>query len=348
MPKIRLRIIWIALSATVLASSGRHAAIVHAVAVPSGIIPFTSYRDDYDNPSLQPALSDDDDTIEGFFFHRFQSPSSIQAALKKNLKRKRNPLKDFRGKDGRAGKVSSTKLNGDWVLAESSQVAVNCTVDEVLAAYLTPSLQEKWNEKDVIQCTFHEIQCDDDEIDDDYNPNAKGEDAQPKKGISSRRIPGGFGGAMLQSLHHDKDEKSGGGIRYRQDLVLKSQRVIRSHTGIMRYCQSVTIDKIGKDNYSVLVHLDPEAGEGTTKRPFDSLSVYVGLQQAGQNVDIYAAGVMKVNRKVVPNLVIFDASGIAGSMAGKGTLWLAGHFEQRRQRKLAGSSSRISTSDNKQ
>lgn len=47
-------------------------------------------------------------------------------------------------------------------------------------------------------------------------------------------------------------------------------------------------------------------------------------------MDIYAAGVMQVNRKVVPNLVIFDASGIAGSMAGKGTLWLSSFFDQRR------------------
>ena len=37
-----------------------------------------------------------------------------------------------------------------------------------------------------------------------------------------------------------------------------------------------------------------------------------------------AAGVFEVNRRVVPNLLIFDASGIAGDMAGKGTLWLAG------------------------
>jgi hypothetical protein len=38
---------------------------------------------------------------------------------------------------------------------------------------------------------------------------------------------------------------------------------------------------------------------------------------------------MKVNRKIVPNLVIFDASGIAGAMAGKGTLWLSKHFQDR-------------------
>jgi len=34
--------------------------------------------------------------------------------------------------------------------------------------------------------------------------------------------------------------------------------------------------------------------------------------------------------QVVPNLVVFDASGIAGSMAGKGTLWLASFFEERK------------------
>ena len=61
--------------------------------------------------------------------------------------------------------------------------------------------------------------------------------------------------------------------------------------------------------------------------------MYVGLlrlQQVGPDVRIYAAGVFRVNRRVVPNLVVFDASGIAGDMASKGTLWLAGHFERRR------------------
>jgi hypothetical protein len=118
---------------------------------------------------------------------------------------------------------------------------------------------------------------------------------------------------------------------YQQDLVLRSQRIIRSQTGIMRYSQTITIDRIGKDNYSVLVRLDPEQQQAssTSKKPFESLSVYIGLQQKGEDAAIYAAGVMQVNRKVVPNLVIFDASGIAGSMAGKGTLWLAGFFEKR-------------------
>jgi hypothetical protein len=99
----------------------------------------------------------------------------------------------------------------------------------------------------------------------------------------------------------------------------------------MRYSQTITIDKIGDENYCVSIRLDPDEqqSDATASKPFDSLSVYVGLQQKGDDVNIYAAGVMEVNRKVVPNLVVFDASGIAGSMAGKGTLWLASFFEQR-------------------
>ena len=79
--------------------------------------------------------------------------------------------------------------------------------------------------------------------------------------------------------------------------------------------------------FCAFVQLDPEQ-VSTAKKPFNALSVYVGLQQEGDDVRIYAAGVMEVNRKVVPNLVVFDASGIAGDQAGKGTLWLNGHFEQ--------------------
>ena len=66
-------------------------------------------------------------------------------------------------------------------------------------------------------------------------------------------------------------------------------------------------------------------------RPFNVLRVNVNLHQVGSNVEIYAAGLMKVNRKVVPNLVIVDAAGIAGSMAGKGTLWLSSHFRKGRR-----------------
>ena len=74
--------------------------------------------------------------------------------------------------------------------------------------------------------------------------------------------------------------------------------------------------------------------------PFNTLTVYVGLEQRANDVNIYAAGVMEVNRKVVPNLVIFDASGIAGDMAGKGTLWLSGHFMERKRAAAAAASQR--------
>mmetsp|Transcript_17787 Transcript_17787/g.22106 ORF Transcript_17787/g.22106 Transcript_17787/m.22106 type:complete len:199 (+) Transcript_17787:3-599(+) len=134
----------------------------------------------------------------------------------------------------------------------------------------------------------------------------------------------------------------GGGAKakyYRQDLVLKSQRVLAGRTGIMKYSQNIVIDKIGKTNYSVSIDLDDDssrAGERrrtpATIRPFESLSVHVGLEQDGDDVTIHANGIMKVNRKVVPHLIVFDASGIAGSMAGKGTLWLSAYFEERRKR----------------
>lgn len=39
---------------------------------------------------------------------------------------------------------------------------------------------------------------------------------------------------------------------------------------------------------------------------------------------------MQVNRKIVSNLLVFDARGIAGCLAGKGILWLAAFFEKRR------------------
>jgi len=74
------------------------------------------------------------------------------------------------------------------------------------------------------------------------------------------------------------------------------------------------------------VELDRNAETNTERRPFDVLAVNVGLKRVGNDVHIYAAGLMRVNRKVVPNLIVFDASGIAGAMAGKGTLWLSSHF----------------------
>lgn len=237
-----------------------------------------SYRHHYNDNVHQNRL--EYGNASQFHFKRFQSPAKI----KKSLETCRgSPFKWFHGKDGRRGFVSSTKLGGDWVLAESEQIAPDCTTDDVVKAYLTGALQEQWNRKEVLECRF--------------------------------------------KVDHF-------GKCYHQDLVLRSQRVIKSQTGVMRYSQRITIDKIGDQNYTVMVQLDPKhqsKSTTTSKKPFDSLSVYVGLEQRDKDVHIYAAGVMKVNRKVVPNLIIFDASGIAGQMAGKGTLWLAGFFEQQRQ-----------------
>ncbi|KOO28216.1 hypothetical protein Ctob_013966, partial [Chrysochromulina tobinii] len=133
--------------------------------------------------------------------------------------------------------------------------------------------------------------------------------------------------------------KSDSDVYYRQDLTLRSQRVITSSTGEMRYSQKIIVDKVGRNCFCALVTLDPEQ-PSTAKKPFNTLTVYVGLEQRANDVNIYAAGVMEVNRKVVPNLVIFDASGIAGDMAGKGTLWLSGHFMERKRAAAAAASQR--------
>jgi hypothetical protein len=165
---------------------------------------------------------------------------------------------------------------GDWVLAESKQIAKNCRTVEVLSAYLDGTNQKKWNE-DKVQ---------DIEI--------------------TRTGPG----------------------MYRQEMVLKPQRVLTGKTTVMRYTQIIRVDKIG-DGYNAFVELDVNAMTNTKQRPFDILAVNVGLEQVGKDVHIYAAGLMRVNRSIVPNLIVFDASGIAGAMAGKGTLWLSIHFARR-------------------
>eukprot|EP00980_Cylindrotheca_fusiformis_P003360 scaffold747_cov120-Cylindrotheca_fusiformis.AAC.16 len=279
----------------------------------SEALALTSSRDDYASPESQPPLDVGD--VDNFRFERFQSPKSIQRALQSV--RRKSPFKWFEGKDGRKGFVSSTKLAGDWVLAESQQVATDCTTHEVLQAYLSGDLQQKWNKKEVLFCRFRQKKFEDED--------SISENKSRLLGGKTRRVTFRKGNKKL-----GKGQQLG--VCYQQDLLLQSQRVIRSHTGVMKYSQEILIDKIGDDNYAVLVRLDPrkQMEHTTAKKPFESLSVYVGLQQRGKDVDIYAAGVMQVNRKVVPNLVVFDASGIAGSMAGKGTLWLAGHFDQRR------------------
>jgi len=257
--------------------------ISEAVSLKVNEIAIADHRHHFDRSAHQEEL--EYGNADRFRFGRFQSPASIKNVLSSI---RNAPLKWFHGKDGRKGYVSSTKLGGDWVLAESEQIAPDCNCEEVLRAYLTGDLQEIWNKKEILECRF-----------------------------SLRK--GHFG------MHPEK--------YYEQDLVLKSQRVITSHTGVMRYSQKISIDKIGEKDYNVMVRLDPhqQNGEPSRKKPFESLSVYVGLQQKGKDVQIYAAGVMQVNRKVVPNLLVFDASGIAGSMAGKGTLWLGSYFEQRRE-----------------
>ena len=265
-------------------------------------IGIAAYRDEYTKeplriPSLsRPKRSDSSDhhdhhlsggSWDGFHFGRFQSPEAVQDALSHFRKHK---FKHFQGKAGRQGMVTSTKLGGDWVMAESTQTAVGCTSQEVLRAYLSSKLQKTWNPTQVLECTIIPKQ---DPVNDDDND----------------QCPSPY---------------------YQQDLVLHSQRVIRSHTGIMKYSQRITVDQIGEGagDYCVSVKLDPS--EPTTpKKPFEKLNVYVSLKETDDgNVDIYAAGIMKVNRQVVPNLIVFDASGIAGSMAGKGTLWLAAYFDE--------------------
>jgi hypothetical protein len=275
----------------------------NAIRMKSNDIAIASFRDTYNNENNQEELQYG--KAADFQFQQFQSPATIKKALSAS---RGSPFKLYQGKDGRKGHISNTKLGGDWVLAESEQVAVKCTTEDVLRAYLSGDLQQRWNAKQVLECQIKFKKA-------HHNPHSNMKIMNTKNlwGSRSKRginISGGY---------------------YQQDLVLRSQRIIRSHTGVMRYSQTITIDKIGDENYCVSIRLDPDEqqSDATASKPFDSLSVYVGLQQKGDDVNIYAAGVMEVNRKVVPNLVVFDASGIAGSMAGKGTLWLASFFEQR-------------------
>mmetsp|Transcript_10128 Transcript_10128/g.12392 ORF Transcript_10128/g.12392 Transcript_10128/m.12392 type:complete len:305 (+) Transcript_10128:69-983(+) len=247
----------------------------------------TDHRYKYDNPDSMRKLQ----MKKGaeFRFCRFQSPGAVKSVF--NDCRNVKSFKNFNGRDGRRGSFCTTRLGGDWVLAESEQIAPSCTCEQVLDVYLDGRLQKKWSPDKVID--------------------------------------------VKTTLHHHQQAKNNRNFEsasypyYRQDLVLHSQRVITSRTGIMRYSQRILVDKIGIGDYCAFVQLDPDqSSTTTTKKPFNTLSVYVGLQQQGKDVKIYAAGVFEVNRKVVPNLIVFDASGIAGNMAGKGTLWLSGHFHE--------------------
>mmetsp|Transcript_25410 Transcript_25410/g.36267 ORF Transcript_25410/g.36267 Transcript_25410/m.36267 type:complete len:283 (-) Transcript_25410:2-850(-) len=211
------------------------------------------HRRNYAQESLKRLKYGSADT---FNFGRFQSPNAIDKAMSDC--RSAKSFKHHSSKDGKEGYYCSTRLCGDWVLAESKQVAKDCVPAEVLAAYLDGKNQKKWNEDKVLDI---------------------------------------------------KISRTGAGL-YQQDMVLKPQRVLTGKTTIMRYTQKICVDKIGNSNYNAFVELDTKSKSNTKLRPFHILKVDVGLEQVGNDVHIYAAGIMKVNRKIVPNLVIFDASGI--------------------------------------
>ena len=233
----------------------------------------------------------------------FFSADEVQR-LFDNVRPRASSFSSYWGRDGRHGRISSsTTLGHDWVLAESQQIAVQATPVQVLQAYLSGALQTKWNADSLLHCQFTLVP-------DSYPPY------------------------------------------YRQDLVLKSQRVIRRQTGIMRYSQRIVIDQIGgrgqgqqrkeEDNtippasfcaYVSKLPLNDESSQGLLS-PFERLHVFVHLEaREDGNTHIYAAGLFRVNRRVIPHLFIFDAAGIAGTLACKGALWSAAHFDQLRKQK---------------
>jgi len=310
-------------------------------------IGLAGYKSDYASPAQQRQIKKG--SGQCFSFQRFQSPAAILSAFN-SVRSSSSSFKWFERKD-RKGYFSSTKLGGDWVLAESKQVAVDCTTEEVLRVYLSGELQAKWNAKNLLECYFTKLRNDNIIDQNDDNVVHCQPSINPQRRISWTKSSEKSNVKKRQKSKHRSDDGDvvGDTFLYRQDLLCKSQRVIRSHTGIMRYQQIIEIDKVGHNNYSVLVRLlndeqkknrqndkvehDNNAITRTTaKKPFESLQVYINLEQTQDgNVDIYAAGVFEVNRQVVPNLIVFDTSGIAGSIAGKGTLWLAAYFDKRRE-----------------
>ena len=177
---------------------------------------------------------------EAFSFGRFQSPEAIKKAF--DDCRSPRSFRPYTGKDGRKGRVCSTKLGGDWVLAESEQIAPSCTCEQVLRAYLDAELSMQWNADKIMDSKF------------------------------------------------TRKASPGSEAHYVQDLKIHSQRIIRTCTGVMRYSQRISVDKIGRGHCAAFVTLDPEQ-PSSTRKPFEALSVYVGLTQKGDDVQIYAAGV---------------------------------------------------------
>jgi len=215
---------------------------------------------------------------DDFTFGRFAPPNAIEEAM--NDCRSPKSFRKYK-KGDTEGSYCSTRLGGDWVLAESKQIAKSCRAVDVLQAYLDGDNQKKCNPDKVKDCRIY------------------------------RTGPG----------------------QYRQEMVLKPQRVLTGWTTVMRYTQKIRIDMIGQRAFNCFVQLDPTSKSTTKLKPFDKLAVNVSLREVGDDVHIYAAGFMRVNRKIVPNLYVFDASGIAGAMAGKGTLWLSSHFADRQKKK---------------
>ena len=211
---------------------------------------------------------------EDFTFGRFQSREGIEQAL--DSCRKPSSFRHYTH-GLREGLYCSTKMGGDWVLAESKQIAKSCTPEEVLLAYLDGDNQKRNNPDKVKRCTI---------------------------------------------------SRTGRGT-YSQAMVLLPQRVLSGKTTEMRYTKKIRVDKIGNIGYNAFVELDPTSKSTTKLKPFDKLKVNVSLKQVGDDVQNFACGLMRVNRKIVPNLLIFDASALAGAMAGKGTLWLSSHFANR-------------------
>ena len=199
----------------------------------------SSRRPDYAAGGPAPLLRG---RAHAFRFGRHRSPAAVSRAFD-GVRRRPGQWRDYRGTDGREGRVCSTRLGGDWVLGESEQVLPSCTCGEVLRAYLDAALNTRW-------CA----------------------DKVQDMAITCVRRPGVE-------------------VVYRQDMVLRSQRIITSKTGVMEYSHSISVDAIGRDNYNALVQIDPDV-PGTERRPFDSLSVYVSLTQEGPDVRVYAAGVM--------------------------------------------------------
>jgi len=306
-------------------------------------IGLAGYRSDYaeGNNTLLSREDLKSGLSQSFVFRRFQSPASIRMVLQSI--RSASSFKWFEDKDGRKGYVSSTKLGGDYVLAESEQIAIDCTTEDVLRVYLSGELQARWNTKNCDDCQITKFKK-------EKYPSQLG--SHSSRNMRTLKLWSGKTNEPTEEakdVQHDQDNMNAVDRKdrhfYLQDLFVKSQRVIRTQTGPMRYQQIIEIDKVGPHNYAVLVRLLKSGKNSiresilqrdnrfntittTAKKPFESLEVYVGLEQMGSDVKIYAAGVFEVNRRVVPKIMVFDTSGFAGAIAGKGTLWLAGYFEE--------------------